>query len=498
MTMDLIDSLDVALEQLHVGEPLPDVLDRHPAQIEALTPLLDAATTLEAIRPVEMPTAQTLLADRDNFLAEITHFEHQAVSPGPLVRLKGWIAHQTPWQVPSLVIPRKEQRRMSALLIKATLIISMAFGSAGGAAALAANSLPESPLYPAKLAMEQTRLSATTDPADKATLHLELTQVRVREMERLALAGEVPDEPIILRLRTHLSQAFHLAAELPDDAMLDTLTQAQQTIQNQERTLEQVQTHAAEPAQESLRQATRMLNQARQEAEAGLQDPHTFRWRHTENRPPEAPPQPAMVPSPGGDSECPEGGCEPVGDQHQHGPQPNQPGLGAPGGNPDCPLGDCEPDGDQHQYGPQAEQPSPDAPGGDTDCPSEGGCDRDRDRDKDQDQIRPHSGPDPGTPAGNPECISDDCEPDGDQNQYGPQPDQPGPGTPGGNPDCSAGDCEPVGDEHHNGLPPGLLTGNTGDDTPPSGPSGPADQGDSPGDSSDVGDHRGKGDSKKH
>jgi hypothetical protein len=100
----------------------------------------------------------------------------------------------------------------------------MAFGSAGGAAALAANSLPESPLYPAKLAMEQTRLSATTDPADKATLHLELTQVRVREMERLALAGEVPDEPIILRLRTHLSQAFHLAAELPDDAMLDTLT----------------------------------------------------------------------------------------------------------------------------------------------------------------------------------------------------------------------------------------------------------------------------------
>jgi len=312
----------------------------------------------------------------------------------------------------------------------------------------------------------------------------------------LALAGEMPDEPTILRLHTHLNQAFRLAAELPDDTMLDTLTQAQQMIQNQERTLEQVQPHAAEPAQEPLRQATRILNQARQEAEAGLQDPHTFRWRYTENRPPEAPSQPAMVPSPGGDPDCLEGACEPVGDQHQ----PDQPGFGAPGGNPDCPLGDCEPEGDQNQnqYGPQPEQPSPDAPGGDMDCPSEGGCDRDRDRSRDQDQMRPHSGPGPGTPAGNPECISDDCEPDGDQNQYGPQPDQPGPGMPGGNPDCSAGDCKPEGDEHHNGLAPGSLTGNSGDETPPSGPSGPADQGDSPGDSSDGGDHGGKGDSKKH
>ena len=40
MTMELTDTLDVALEQLHVGEPLPTVLDRHPAQVEALTPLL--------------------------------------------------------------------------------------------------------------------------------------------------------------------------------------------------------------------------------------------------------------------------------------------------------------------------------------------------------------------------------------------------------------------------------------------------------------------------
>ena len=69
---------------------------------------------------------------------------------------------------------------MSALLIKATLIISLAFGSTGGAAALAANSLPDSPLYVAKLAMEQTRLKAATSPAEQAELHMTLAQVRVR------------------------------------------------------------------------------------------------------------------------------------------------------------------------------------------------------------------------------------------------------------------------------------------------------------------------------
>ena len=269
---------------------------------------------------------------------------------------------------------------MSALLIKASLIISMAFGSAGGAAALAANSLPDSPLYPAKLAMEQTRLNATNDPAGQATLHMNLAGVRIQEMQRQALKGDVPDQASQQRLQTHLDQALQLAAGLPDDEMLDLLNQARQTIQNREQEMKGLQAHTGEPAQEPLLQANRTLNQVRQDIEAGLQDPQAFRWRHTHNRPPEAPLQPTGEPNP----ECPNGDCQPAGDQHQYGPGPEQPGPGAPAGNPDCPNQDCEPVGDQHQYGPG------------------------------------HS-----------------------QDEYHPQPEQPGPGAPGGNPDCPSGDCEP-------------------------------------------------------
>jgi len=55
--------------------------------------------------------------------------------------------------------------------------------------------------------------------------------------------------------------------------------------------------------------------------------------------------------------------------------------------------------------------------------------------------------PGPGEPGGNPDCTN--CDPVGDQHQYGPQPDQPGPGQPGGNPDCT--NCDPTGDQNQNG-----------------------------------------------
>jgi len=317
---------------------------------------------------------------------------------------------------------------MSVLLVKATLIVSMVFGSIGGAAALAANSLPDSPLYPAKLAMEQTRLNATTDPAKQAELHMTLAGIRVQEMNRLALAGSVPGEPTLLRLQTHLNQALHAAAQLPDEEMLSFLTQAQQTLENQEQALQQIQTRSVGPAQEPLQQAKRLLNQARQDVEAGLQDPNTIRRRTTESRSSEAPPQPVVVPVPGGNPDCPIGDCEPLGDQNQYGPQPEQPSPPGPGGNPDCPTDDCEPLGDQHQYGPQPEQPGS------------------------------------GEPVGNPDCPTDDCEPLGDQHQYGPQPEQPDSGEPGGNPDCTTDDCEPLGDEHHNGPQPSQPTEDDGDE----------------------------------
>jgi hypothetical protein len=460
MTQDLSDTLDAALDRLQAGESLPAILARYPAVAEDLAPLLSAATSLGALQAIDMPAPEARLADRNEFLGQMAEFQGQAVSLSPLARLKRWIAHSLPWFVPQPSSYRKEQRRMSVLLAKIALVVSLAFGSTGGALAVAADSLPGSPLYPAKLGMEEVRLNLAADPADQAALQLSLAQTRAQEMEQVALAGGVPDEATLARLQTHLNAGLGLAAQLSDTAMHGWLIQAQQMIQAQEQAMAQAQAGAAGPAQEPLQQASRYLNQAGQEVETGLQDPQTFRWRHGENRPADATPQPTPSPvpgptgTPGPATPCPNGDCQPAGDQHRYGPQPEQPGPGAPGGNPDGTCTDCQPAGDQHRYGPQPELPGPGTPGANadgtcTDCQPAG----------DQHRYGPQPTTSPvASPAGTPEpatpCPSGDCQPVGDQNQYGPQPEQPGPGAPGGNTDGTCTDCQPAGDQNQYGPQP--------------------------------------------
>ncbi|MGD9047338.1 MAG: DUF5667 domain-containing protein, partial [Anaerolineae bacterium] len=135
------------------------------------------------------------------------------------------------------------------VLLKAMVILSLVVGSAGGAAAATANSLPDSPLYAAKMAMEQARLSATSDPAGQAAVHTALARARVQEMIRMAQDGDAPDEAVQLRLRQHLNLAFQLAAGLGDEEMAQALEQLREMAQDQERALEQARVQAGEPVE---------------------------------------------------------------------------------------------------------------------------------------------------------------------------------------------------------------------------------------------------------
>jgi hypothetical protein len=441
MKRNLTDTLEIALEQLRAGEDLPDILEQHSAQATELRQLLATAAELEPLRAVEMPTPERQAADRNRFLAEITRARRQTVSAGPLVRVKEWFAPLFTWQATATPIPRREPRRMNVLMLKFVLVVTMLLGSAGGTAVAAANSLPGSPLYPAKLAMEQARLQVATDPSDQAQLHMILAQVRVQEMEQLALAGREPGEAVIHQLQQHLNQALRLAAGMPDQAMQGTLAQWQQKIQLQEQALQQAQVRAAEPAQEPLRLALQLLQQTRQQLQAGLEDGQAFRWQHALGLEPEDLADAAA-------GECPD--CEPVGDPYQHGPEAGQPSPGEPGGSQYRNCTDCEPAGDAHRFGPQPEESGPETPGG----PGTGTCD-DCEPAGDQHTYGPQpEQPGPGEPGGPAEPPCDGCQPVGDEYQYGPQPDQPGPGEPGGADEPPCDDCEPVGDQHQHGQPP--------------------------------------------
>jgi hypothetical protein len=432
------DILDAALAQQSASRSLDQILETYSVQKEQLRPLLETALALDSIRPVELPVQLDLVADRRAFLQGIAHLEIDPVSPSLLERINRWITAVIPLYSIKQLFQIKEKRNMSAMLANIILIISILIASAGGTVALANDSLPDSPLYPVKLAVEQIQIGLLADPGKIAARHLVLAQNRSQEILRLAQGGEIPEDNTVRKLQEQYNLALQYAAQLGEAEMLGILTQAQYMIQEQLREMVQEQSQLKEHP-DPLGETIRFLEQIQTRVRAGLDDPAAFRLQARFG-----------FEEAGGNPDCPSSDCLGDGEQYRYGLQPEVPGPGAPGGNPDCPSSDCLGDGEQYRYGLQPEAPGPGAPAGNPECPT-GDCDPSGDANQ---YGPPPEAPGPGAPAGNPDCPSGDCVPAGEANQYGTQPEASSPGEPGGNPDCPQADCEPGFDENQYGQPP--------------------------------------------
>ena len=410
MSTEFIVILDTALEQLRKEEPLSQILERYPDRAGDLVALLQIAQTLKSFQPVELPSSDAMQTDRKEFLQTIKQSERTAVSPGILARIKEWTGTLMNHPLLSLFYPRKEKWNMSAALVRVALVIGLLFGATSGVYAMTENSLPNEPMYGAKLAMEQVRLNMVSDPTGIAVRHMIMAQNRAQEIVRLAQKGTPPDAGIMTRLEQHLNYALQFGAQVGDDGeMLGLLIQTRTMVQEQVQAMNRIQTKAGDPLHEPLQLTLRLLNRFQLHIEAGLQDPQGFRWQyqHALKDDTDTPGQP------GGNPDCPLDDCVPAGDENKYGQSDDDP-PGQPGGNPDCPSDDCVPAGDENKYGQSDDDP-------------------------------------PGQPGGNPDCTCDDCDPVGDENHNGSQPEQPGSGQPSGNPNCTDCEPDPEGDQNQNG-----------------------------------------------
>ena len=80
-----------------------------------------------------------------------------------------------------------------AFVRAAALFVAVTVGL-GGVGYASASSLPGSPLYPLKRAMEEARVALTVNGAGRASALMELTRERVQEVERLIRAEASEDE----------------------------------------------------------------------------------------------------------------------------------------------------------------------------------------------------------------------------------------------------------------------------------------------------------------
>jgi len=422
MTMNFVDSLDTALNRVQNGETLTAVLQDYPAQAEALAPLLASANLLNECKPIMMPTSEELLVDQQRFIDQLAQLPPPAVSPSPFVRLNSWMVHMLSWLGLNPNRTKRERKNMGTLLLKATLILTIIFGSVGGTAVMAAESLPDSPLYPAKLMVEGARLSFASDPVEQAEIHLDIANQRLRELERLMVNDQIPEDALLERAEHHIGAAFDLAAEMPVQKMAGILVQTQEMVQTRTRAFAAIEDQIPGDVEPALNRVQTMLQNNGEIAAAGLQDPQLLRHRHTVNRPDDAPEQPIMGPptiiiTP----------TQPITTPVRIGP------VGPCANNEDCdPVGDGP-------YGPGYQGPNPGMPG-------EGvGPGRPEDV---PDPVGPPEDAGSGDAPGNPDNGCVDCG-QGDPNGYGPQPDESGngSGTPGGSESGI-----PIGGQSQNGT----------------------------------------------
>jgi len=177
--------LNECLEALAQGQSIEACLEKHPEQAQALHPLLETALSTRrasAIKP------------RTDFREKARLQFHAAV-------------HN------SLTAKEPHRFHLRFGMAGAVSLILVILISGISTLAVAGNSMPDQPLYPVKLASEQTRAALAPSPIKKAVVYVRLADSRVDEIVYVAIRGE-PSwvDAVAQRLSEHLDMVAALVA----------------------------------------------------------------------------------------------------------------------------------------------------------------------------------------------------------------------------------------------------------------------------------------------
>jgi hypothetical protein len=198
--------LDECLKELETGQSLDTVLARHPDEADQLRPLLLTAQSLKAM-PVARPRSHVQHANRQRFLGE------------------------------AIALQRVRERRpafglLRPVAVAASLVLMLASLGGGATVYAASNSLPDSPLYPIKLATEQARLWFVFDENDRAGILLDQSETRMTEIRKLVQEGKPVEGNVLSAMRGRMTRATDIINKT--DAPADLVARANQLSSRQE------------------------------------------------------------------------------------------------------------------------------------------------------------------------------------------------------------------------------------------------------------------------
>lgn len=180
--------LDQCLERLFNGESVEQCLESYPEHAAELRPLLETASAASQALDIEAS---------EEFKARARYQLRAEMDRQPARRR--WFAFD-----------RQPRWVMVALVVMAIVL------AGSGTVAAADDSMPDSPLYPVKLATENVRLALSSSDVRRAELYAALVERRVAEIAYMIEKGRVKRlEQAAQRLRTYLAKmsALPLASE---------------------------------------------------------------------------------------------------------------------------------------------------------------------------------------------------------------------------------------------------------------------------------------------
>ena len=239
------------LDALEGGQGLAEVLARYPEHAAELEPLLEAAVWFGGQAAAVAPRPGFVAASRARLVQQVA---------APPAASGSWLAMA--WR--GLGSSWRIALQLGVVFV---MLACLVLGSSGVAFA-SQNALPGDALYPVKLGLEQVELLVTLDPEEDLRLHLQFSQLRIAEMQRLLALGRYEDLAIATaNYRYHVDQALALlemlAAQNP--------AQAQSLAQEVEVVLTAQALHLGVLANIAPEAARAELEAARQAAQDGAQ-----------------------------------------------------------------------------------------------------------------------------------------------------------------------------------------------------------------------------------
>lgn len=150
--------------------------------------------------------------------------------------------------------------RIAAVVVVALLLGSTVVGVS------AANSLPDSSLYPLKLALEQGQIALTFDPADRANLDVAFAERRLEEVLALERAGRGVGANALEAMASATARASETLETVDEPAKDDLSAKVIRMTSRQQEVLQTILSRAPEPALPGLQRALQASQKAQEKA----------------------------------------------------------------------------------------------------------------------------------------------------------------------------------------------------------------------------------------